>query len=299
MNLNKISFVKIRPNSDKNIDSVLTKFILDMHNSIDPSLYKEDILDLFDDHINICKESDPVSYINNFFSQINNTDIRTQNYDILSYDRVGSSYNIMIINNLYNIDSNSVEFDRDKQFNLLASTLVKSYYNSKVIFGDVFIMRIDSDSYDQLLLLSELNETNKTTPINKTTLINKTNIKYDILYKSFTLDDLIMSYYNVLYVKIYSKNSNNIFVYDRTLIDNLLKQDYLKYEINKNIIGLNINGDIIYCKLTKSLPNSHNHIIEMIKNQNNNKSDNLDQITNLTDNYLDNMTTDDIIKYIR
>jgi hypothetical protein len=104
MSLNKISFVKIRPNSDKNINSVLNEYILKMHNMSDPSSWKDDIIDLIEDYITIHKEVDPILYINNYFAQINktNSDKQTQNYDILSYDRVDLRYNVMLVNNLYN-----------------------------------------------------------------------------------------------------------------------------------------------------------------------------------------------------
>jgi len=260
-----LSFVKIKPNSDKHINSSLCENILKMHkNDI-----KEDIIDSISDYVLTLTEHDPIQYINTFFSQINQTNPHMQNYEILSYDRNDTTYNIMLTNNMYNNESNKIEFDREKQFNLLASTLAQSYNNFKAIFGDVFILKIDIDSYDHLLLASN----------------EKYDVKYDVLYKSFTQDDLIMSYYSILYIKIYSKNLNNVFIYERRIIDNLLNGEYQMSCIDSNILKIDINGDSIFCKLAKVLPNSHNHIMQTIKQDN-----------SFRYNYLDNISNDDITK---
>ena len=92
--MSKISFIHIKPNSNKDNFNQLNELTLKLGNSNNPSLIDEElenINDIFDDVIIEKSELDPITYINSFYSDNNN-----KNYDIMSYDISNDKYYLLI-----------------------------------------------------------------------------------------------------------------------------------------------------------------------------------------------------------
>ena len=314
-----MNFIEIKPNSDKNINNSLlesiNKLLIKTTQNISSSEFAEEISDIYIDHNEsiVChKKDNMISFINNFFKS-DQTISNIQYYDIISFDYNYNKPNelyLMLINKninssayLTNIDEN----ERKKMFNLLASTLSKFHTNSHAIFGSCFIISINKNYYLDLENLDKLIEKQDKTPNDEylTNSIKKYNNKLNQLNKSndiyynFMASNLIESFANTSFVKIYSSDKKT-YIYSRDLLENFLKETNTKITMiseEKNIIKLTqdqinlINPTTIYCKYTYPLPNSHYVILNMVNlNKSTNNNDNINK--NL---YLTNLSNDDII----
>lgn len=256
-----IKFVQIKPNSDNNVCNLLKENchkIASTNNFDDISDLKDDVFELFDDIIIKHTNNDPILMINSFFASINGRDISEQNYDTLIFNKNDNKYNIILVNTLYNSTTNNLsDTERTEQFNLLASLLIQSSSNNNVIFGDAFIININCSFYDSLL--------------NK-----KANIEdYVNIYYNYTIDNLVNSYTDVLYVRIFVKSitgsNNNFIIYNREILDKFLQTSEV-IQVGNNIIKLTNNDKYLFIKTTDFLPNSHNSIMTMIKDDVNNNN---------------------------
>lgn len=268
--MNKISFIHIKPNSNKEHFNQLNELTLKLANSTNPSHINEEldnINELFEDVIIQKSEIDPITYINSFYSDNNN-----KNYDIMSYDMLNDKYHLLIYNNLLNSTSYLSSLDDDKrkqEFNLIASGLIKYYDASTALFGDVFILSIDKSYYDLLLNLDR----NRDIEL----LLNK----YNKIYYDFKLYELITSYININYIKLFAKPLNNTYIYPRDMINGLLN----KYElIENNLIKILNNNLELFVKVSNPLPNSHYQIM-----------DSMPEYKTSDEFYLTNITEDDIL----
>ena len=274
-------FIQIKPNSDKYIDSVLSETILKLLKSNDLNITNEsisDMIELVEENIIELSNNDPIQYINSFFANINKTNEDKQFYDILAINRFTDKYQLLLVNNYLNIASmvsNLTDNERKTNFNLIASSLSQYYNNSTAIFGDVFLISIDSSYYNILEKISSLTEENKDTSKLESSLLN-----YNTIYYNFKFIDLFNTMANIYYINIYVRPLNNIMIYSRGILNNYILNNK-PILITNNIIRIDYLDMQLYIKITDILPNSHNHIILMIKNE----SDNY---------YLTNITTNDI-----
>lgn len=253
--MNKISFIHIKPNYNRELVDQINNNIFKIANLSDSSIINkeiENITDDLDEIIILINNLDPVSYINNFFN--NKYDIKSEkSYDIMSYDRTENNYYLLIYDNYLNSTkylSSLTNEIRDKEFNLIGSNLIKSYTDT-ILFGDLFILSIDRSYYDLLLNLDK----NKNIEL---LLKNFNKIYYDI-----TLYDFIMSYKNTYYIKIYVKSTNNIYIYQKYVINALININYQLIE--NNIIKIINNNIEIFVKISTPLPNSYHEVINSIK----------------------------------
>lgn len=268
--MSKISFIHIKPNSNKDNFNQLNELTLKLANSNNSSLIDEElenINDIFEDVIIEKSELDPITYINSFYSDNNN-----KNYDIMSYDISNDKYYLLIYNSLLNSTAYLSSLDDDKrkkEFNLVASNLIRYYDSSNAIFGDVFILSIDKSYYDLLLNLDR----NRDIEL----LLNK----YNKIYYDFKLYEFITSYINVNYVKLYAKPLNNTYIYPRDIIKALAD----KYElIENNIIKILYDNLELYVKVSNPLPNSYYQIM-----------DNIPEYKTSDDFHITNITEEDIL----
>ena len=253
--MNKISFIHIKPNYNRELVDQINNNIFKIANLSDSSIINkeiENITDDLDEIIILINNLDPVSYINNFFN--NKYDIKSEkSYDIMSYDRTENNYYLLIYDNYLNSTkylSSLTNEIRDKEFNLIGSNLIKSYTDT-ILFGDLFILSIDRSYYDLLLNLDK----NKNIEL---LLKNFNKIYYDI-----TLYDFIMSYKNTYYIKIYVKSTNNIYIYQKYVINALININYQLIE--NNIIKIINNNIEIFVKISTPLPNSYHEVMNSIK----------------------------------
>ena len=271
-------FLQIKPNSDKYIDSVLADTILKLLKSDNLNISNEsvsDMIELCEDYISELSNDDPIQYINSYFADINKTDEIKQYYDIMAINKSGTVYNLLLINNYLNISSMVsmlTDDERASKFNLIASSLTQYYNNSMAIFGDVFMISIDSSYYDLLEIMKDDNK-------------NKTEIEYTLstyktIYFNFKFIDLFRTIASIYYINIYVLPLNQTVIYSRGILNNYITTNKPTI-INNNIIMIEHTGMKLYMKITDILPNSHNHIILMIKAD----SDNY---------YLTNITNHDI-----
>lgn len=295
-----IKFIEIKPNNDKNINNSLLESLNKLLNTSinDKSISKwnDSIDDIFLDHneaIHEHNKSDPINYINDFFKQQQNIDKNdindnTQFYDIISFDSNGNNkLNIMLINKTINSSSfiSSVDDDfRKNNFNLIASTLSKYFTNSSAIFGSVFILSINLPYYTLLDQIDKIKEDQEKNIINNNddTEINTVIEKYTKqlnefteIYYNFTPRQLIESFCNVCFVKIYAetKNSKSVFIYARDLMENFANNSKQITLIKSNSIAkLSYEDTIIYVKYTTPLPNSHYAILNMLNNNESTKT---------------------------
>jgi hypothetical protein len=256
-----IKFLQIKPNSDNNISNLLKENcykIASTDNFDDISDLKDDVIELFDDIIINHSNNDPILMINSFFASINGRDISEQNYDTLIFNKTNNKYNIILVNTLYNSTKNNLsDTERTEQFNLLASILIQSTTNNNVIFGDAFIININCSFYDSLLNQKTDNE------------------NYVNIYYNYTINDLINSYTDVLYVRIFVKSingsNNNFIIYNREILDKFLQTSEI-IQVGNDIIKITHNDKYLFIKTTDFLPNSHNSIMTMINDEVNNNN---------------------------
>ena len=254
--MNKTSFIHIKPNSNKEHFNLINDTVYKIANSSDPSYIDneiENIIDEFDDTIVLKSETDPVLYINTFYNKKYDSN-NEKSYDIMSYDKNNNRYYLLIYDNLLNSTKYLSSLDeniRNKEFNLIGSHLIKCYDNNTALFGDLFVLSIDKTYYDLLLNLDK----NKDIEL----LLNK----FNKIYFDLTLYDLIISYKNTNYIKIYVKSLNNTYIYQRDIINSLIATNYKLIE--NNMIIINNNNLDIYVKISEPLPESHHKILESIK----------------------------------
>jgi hypothetical protein len=267
--MNKISFIHIKPNSNKEHFNLINDNVFKIANSYDSSFINKEIENIIDDLQDILvlkTEVNPILYINTFYNNKYNNN-NEKSYDIMSYDKINDRYYLLIYDNLLNSSKYLSLLDdniRNKEFNLLGSNLIKCYSNT-VLFGDLFVLSIDRSYYDLLLNLDK----NRDIEL----LLNK----YNKIYFDITLYDLIISYKNTNYIKIYVKSLNNTYIYQKDIINALIT---INYElIPNNIIKINNNNLDIYVKKADILPDSHHQILESIKDYNLNNEFNLVNIS--------------------
>ena len=146
---------QLNVNNNKELNSFLLENI---HKLATPSEYenyysiKNDIKQELKNNsvLQINKVDDSFKFIINYFENLNN-DILNQKYIMLPYDIQDNLYHIMIIDIRYNNNEyiNSIPIEElNKKLNSIASILVKYYNNSNAIFGDVFIISMDKDYYN-------------------------------------------------------------------------------------------------------------------------------------------------------
>lgn len=267
-----ITFIQIKPNSDKIINSKLLDSTQKILNNNQLNAWNSDVEDLLDDvtdYIKVIKMSSPIKYIEDFFKdQVKELSNIKQYYDIIPFDVClkDDRYTIMLSNTILNTPSYIQKLSEDKQkffFNLTASNLNKFYSNSKAIFGDVFIIKISKTYYD--MFLKGINSDG--------------DIYYD--FKPFNLMESIA---NVYFVKIYSSQTNSLISYSREILDGFIRNQ--KYDIIlSNILEIQHQDMKLYIKFTDCLPDSCNHIMSMAGKQ-----------YNYVDFYLINLDDDDVIK---
>jgi hypothetical protein len=254
-------FIQIKTNSDKNIDSILSESILKVLNSNNFKLTNDstlDLIDLIEDYIIELSEEDPIHYINSYFASINKSNDPKQYYDILAIDRSNNKYHLLLVNNYLNIPcmiEQLSDTDRLNKFNLIASSLSQYYNNSIALFGDAFIVSIDSSYYDIL----EKDGEEKDKQISS----------YKTIYYSFKYIDLFRSIADIYYINIYVQPLNQTVVYSRGILNNYI-QSIKPNQITDNIIQIDHNNLKLYIKIMDILPNSHNHILLKINNESNN-----------------------------
>ncbi len=265
-------FIKIKPNSDKYIDCVLADNMLRLLNMNDFNLPIEsntDMIDLIEDYIVELSMNDPIQFINSYFASINCSDLSMQYYDILTINKTDDKYNLLLVNNNLNIPSMISEFTdtfREKNFNLIASSLSQYYNNSVAIFGDVFLININKDYYDILENINNIKQkdNNNNDDINDLELVLS---KYKNIYYDYKYYNLFNSMTNIYYVNIYVQPLNKKVIYSRGILNNII-QKYVSSNklniINSNIIQIFYSDMIMFIKIDDILPNSHNHIVLMI-----------------------------------
>jgi hypothetical protein len=327
-NTKLISFLQLKPNSDKNINSIINETVFKLLSTNDLSISSDKvdylIIDIEDFFIKN-KNTDPIKYVNDFFKQSipSSSDDMTINYDIISFDKTNtdsnqSKYHLMLINNKLNASTfvkNLSEDEQKKQFNLLASTLVSSYTNSLAIFGDVFLISINSEYYDLLLKIDEiekkLSEIEKSDEIEKSAKtdelsgtdklkaiisleLDKKNQKlcsFKNIYYDYNLINYLESVGSVSYVKIYEKLSNKAVYYSRSDLQNFVSST--KHQaINSDkayFIRIDHEQKEIYIKYDVPLPSSHHSVISMIDNQINSNTNQFNSF------YFVDLTKSDII----
>ena len=274
-------FIKIKPNSDKYIDCVLSDNLLKLLNVNNFNLPIDsttDMIDLTEDYIVEISNNDPIQFINSYFADINKSAETKQNYDILTINKTDERYNLLLINSYLNIPSMISEFSdeyREENFNLIASSLSQYYNNSVAIFGDVFIININSDYYDILENITDIKEQEKPDDTNKCKISELELLlnKYRTIYYDYKYYDLFYTMSNIYYVFIYVQPLNKKMVYSRGILNNIIKKHATNNKlniINSNIIQIEYNDMILYVKIDEILPNSHNHIIIMTGNTSDN-----------------------------
>lgn len=277
-------FIQIKPNTDKDINNNIIQTTLNLlyNNKLSPwNDSVSDLIDSLDETIIAHNNDNPIYFINNFFNTSNN-EITVQNYEILSYDfnyNNDQQYFIMLINkNINSSDINSMpDSDKASKFNLIASSLVKYHNNSLAIFDDVFILSISKPYYDLLNNINAL--VGKNIDISGHQQILNT---YSEIYFDFKPFNIIESFANINYVKVYSKPDKSIHYYDRFIIDGFIKDN--TYElIRSNIIKFNYKDKVLYVKSNDILPGSHYNIMNSIKEQTKDTNDYY-YFSNLSDN---------------
>jgi len=288
-------FLQIKPNSDKNIDSILNESILKILNSNQLMITQDSIADmseLIEDYCLEISKDDPILYINSFFANINkieNINEDHQFYDILAINKSDDKYNLLLINNHLNnnyvLNQLSNE-ERTSNFNLTASSLSQYYNNSNAIFGDVFLISINSSYYNLLEKITSVKNDADDKNISEELIessISKIYTKlnsYNTIYYNYRLIDLFKTMADIYYINIYVQPLNKTMLYSRGILNNYIQNNKPKI-ITDQLIQITYNDLILYIKITDILPNSHNHIVIMIKNE----SDNY---------YLCNITNNDI-----
>jgi hypothetical protein len=275
-----ITFVQL--NCNKNIDSNLkisNEFIEPLNKYITSnSLSDEHIEDLTEylidnNFIKILKKDDPIMYINDYFKG----DSKDDNiyYNIYSYDYSSDLSKIYLI--LADKNKMCITMTKDidyNSFNQLGSILLKYHTNSNAIFGDIFLVSIDSKYYKSLCEKEKDEETEK----------KKEKIEYMKLYHDFNTETLIRSYKSIYFINIFVEPNRYEYPYDRSIIDNLIKTT--KYEIvDGNIIKVKYENLTIYTKFTDPLFESSIMISNMAGGSN--------------DYHLINIDEDDIKKIIK
>lgn len=238
-----ITFVQL--NCNKNIDSNLkisNEFIEPLNKYITSnSLSDEHIEDLTEylidnSFIKVLKKDDPITYINDYFKgDCNSDDIF---YDIYSYDYssdLSKTYLILSDKNKMSMITTKKEIDYDS-FNQLGSIMLKYHTNCNAMFGDLFLLSIDSKYYKSLCSDGDI----------------KDKTEYNKLYYDFNTETLIRSYNSIYFVNIFVEPNKCEYPYDRSIIDNLIKTT--KYEVlDGNIIKVKYGDLTIYTKFTDPL----------------------------------------------
>jgi len=145
---------------------------------------------------------------------------------------------------------------RKNNFNLIASGLSQYYNNSIAIFGDVFLININSSYFDTLEKINTDNSESKL-------------LTYDSIYYNYKLIDLFNSIANIYYVNIYVQPLNKTMIYSRGILNNHIQNNKPTSIIN-NIIQINYLDMKLFIKITDILPNSHNYVMLMIQHESNN-----------------------------
>ena len=259
-------FIHIKPNSNKDFDANIVNQVYKELNSTDNLLFKhdniDDLVDIVEDYIVELNNNEPIVYISNIL----------KNYDILPINKSNNKYNLLIVSSrLNNPHMLATMSDEEKQqsFNLVCSSLVQFYNKNQVIFGDAFIINIDSTIYNKIM--SDQSE-------------QSTNIEIDnSIYFNYKFIDLFQTIADIHYIQIYVKPLNKTVLYSRNIINLYLEQNKPK-EITDSIISIEYDSLILYIKYTEILPESHNHILR--------------QTTNQDLKYLTNILNEDIVKII-
>ena len=243
-----ITFLQL--NCNKNIDSNLkisNEFIEPLNKYITSNnLSNEHIEDLTEylidnKFINILKKDDPISYINNYFKGDYNDD--NIYYHIYSYDYSSdlSKIHLILVDKSKMCVTITIKDIDYSSFNQLGSILLKYHTNSNAIFGDIFLLSIDSKYYKSLCEKEEKEKEKE-----------KEKIEYNKLYYDFNVETLIRSYKSIYFVNIFVEPNRYEYPYDRSIIDNLIKTT--KYEIvDGNIIKVKYENLTIYTKFTDPL----------------------------------------------
>jgi hypothetical protein len=299
LKINPISFLQLKPNSDNNINSICLEIIqksLLENNFNNKSEVIEDLIDKLDDHFISYKDNDPMRLINDFFRKQNtNTDDTANYYNIIQYNCSNNNYNLMLTNNQINSSPYLQGLSKDKQsslFNSLASLLAKYYTNSGAIFGDVFFLNINKEYYD---ILSQLNEPNieQKQKEHLTTILN--NFRISDIYNSVSMFNILEYCASVYYVKIYENTNKKCVYYSREYLNNFIKNKDINIKLDdNNIINITYNGLDLYLKYSEPLPGSHNSVLNMIKTDYTQNTD--DKQETFTDYYFVNISDEDIKK---
>lgn len=316
-----IEFVQIKPNSNKDINNALLENLNKTlsNNLINPSnsTWNDSIDDLSIDYEDIFinnKSNDPINFINNFFSDnktdVDKTDIDNtidQYYDIISFDSNFSDKIYLMLTDKNKNSSNTNNDEKKKDFNLLASTLIKFHTNSIAIFGNVFIISINREYYNMLENFNKVKEDAIKSNLNIDNIINeytdKLN-KYQYIYYNFKIKNLFESFANVYFIKVFGvtnreKKEYNLSIYSRDLLENFLKNSNIKkylFNESNSIIKISYETIDIYAKYSQFLPNSHYNILSLIQSEK--KTDNIEKIIDIENVYFINLSDSDI-KFIQ
>jgi len=293
MNSNKISFLQLKPNSDKNINSICTETIQKLLSADKFNIRSDEIDDLIidlDNHFVKHTKDDPIKFINDFFknqfdsvsnpgsnpgsnsgsNSVSDTESNKQYYDIISYNYFDNKYNLMLVNNQINSSyvKNLHHSDQQKYFNLLASSLVQYYTNSQAVFGDVFLISIDKKYYDTLLEIGNIHKIQDDEV--KTKILDSLDKKLsqiDQIYYSMSLFNYLESFALTTFVKIYEHTTKQYVYYSREYLDNFFKNIPNKTMLKNKVIKVNYEKIELYLKYDDPLPGSHYYVINMINEE--------------------------------
>jgi hypothetical protein len=284
--MNNLTFIQIKPKFNDSIISRLNDITYKSLNNNSMNTWNLDIIDFLadiNDNIKILHSDDPINYINLIFKSQTDTLI-TPNDNIVQYynthiiDCDNNQYTIMLTNNIINTSTylqKISNIERQDQYNLLASLLTKFCLNSLAIFGDVYIIKIDQSCYDNL---------------NNTKQIQFT----DDLYADFNTLDIIKTYANIYYVKIYAKPFNKPVYYQREILDNFILNNKF-ISLLPNIIEAHHQNIIMYIKYIDPLPDSYQSI--MATNEISNDQINNMYFINLNHNDIDTIRKSENLDY--
>jgi hypothetical protein len=257
--MNIIEFLEIKTNNNKNISDFLIETINKalINNNLNQNII-DDIEFELNDIVIKHNNNEPISFINDFYKKnYSNIDFSYNDnfYDFIPYDYYDDKINLLFVDKLLNSTDYINKLDNHNHklsFNLLASVISKYNNNSSAIFGNIFILTIDKQFYEQIYKENNYEFTNN-------------------IYYSFNIFNFIKSIVNIYFVKIYVKKQsnidNNIYYYSREILDNYIKTIDKEILENKYIKCLH-NDMYLYIKFSDPIVNSHYYILNSIDNNN-------------------------------
>lgn len=247
-----INYLKISKNNNSKNTELLHEIIFKQYHSGDFDNILDEVKDILKECVEELQSYSVIESINDEYKVINGNDC-PNNYDHIIIDQDENELSLLIYNNLINSShymSKYSEEEINKNINLLGSLLNKTSDNSSIFVGDIYLIKVDYDSYLKL-------NNNKLDSV-------------EDFYKNYRYKNLIKTFANIFFIKIFSITDLKHYIYNRDLINYYLNVNK-DFEIeDKKYIRCKHENNIFYIKFIDSIYENHYSILNKLSNDINN-----------------------------